>query len=458
MVTKVTTRTQELQKRSQAHGFNTYGGVVGIQPEKIWEKGRGIRLTDTDGKEYIDLSSFFLCANLGYCRKELVDVAYEQMQKLTYAISFANSNNIPAIEYAEALAKFTPENINHFYFCNSGSEANESAIKIAKAYWHAQGKASKYKILSLMEGFHGLAGFVTGFLPEGDLRPFFGPEAPGIIRVPNYNCYRCPLSLTYPGCDITCAKYLERVIGEEGENTIAAFIAEPEQGYGGGIAPPPEYFPMVRDICTRHNVLFISDEVITGFCRTGRNFGVDNWNVKPDMMAMAKGMAGVHFPVAGIGISDKVYAGLANTLIMTGHTTGGHPVAMAVGKAALDIYIKERMCEHVTKLGNHIKERFEKEFLPLPNIGYAGGLGLFHTIEVVADKETKRRFPLEMDIMHTVVLPKCMERGLFVRVFSTTRHDRIAISPPLMITQEEIDTALDILYPILAGLKDIKVK
>jgi len=131
---------------------------------------------------------------------------------------------------------------------------------------------------------------------------------------------------------------------------------------------------------------------------------------------------------------------------------------MAVGKAALDIYIKERMCEHVTKLGNHIKERFEKEFLPLPNIGYAGGLGLFHAIEVVADKETNRRFPLEMDIMHTVVLPKCMERGLFVRVFSTTRHDRIAISPPLMITQEEIDTALDILYPILAGLKDIKVK
>lgn len=451
------TQTQELRQRSQEHIFNTYGGTVGAEPQLIWEKGKGVILTDTDGKEYIDFSSMFLCANLGYCRKELIDAAHEQMNKLTYAVSIASSGNIPAIEYAEGLAKFTPKNINHFYFCNSGSEANESALKIAKAYWYHQGKASKYKVISLMQGFHGLAGFTTGFLPEGELRPFFGPEAPGIVRIPNYNCYRCALGLNYPDCGIACAKFLERVIEEEGENTIAAFIAEPGQGYGGGITPPPEYWPIVRKICTKHHVLIIADEVITGFCRTGKNFGVDNWNVKPDMMVMAKGMAGVHFPVAAVGIGGEVYAALANELIMTGHTTSGHPVAMAVGKAALDIYINERMCEHVTKVGNHIRERLEKEFMALPNVGNAGGLGLFQAIEVVADRETKRRFPVEMDIMHTVVLPKCMEKGLFVRVYSTTRHDRMAIAPPLIVTQEEVDRALDILYPILAGLKDIKV-
>ena len=221
--------------------------------------------------------------------------------------------------------------------------------------------------------------------------------------------------------------------------------------------PPPEYWPIVREICTRRNVLMIDDEVVTGFCRTGKNFAVDHWNVQPDLMCMAKGMAGVYFPLAAVGVNDKVYAPLVDNVLMVGFTTGGHPAACALGKAVIDIYIKDKMCEHVTEIGNHIQKRFDQEFLTLPNVGHAGGLGLLKVIEVVADKETKRRFPPEIDIMHNVVLKKCLENGIFLRIYGTRRHDRMSVSPPLIVTKDEVDKALDRLYPILADLKEIKV-
>jgi len=453
----VITRTQELKKRSPAHIFHTFQ-VVGSEPELIFEKGKGIILTDTDGKEYIDMGSTFLCTNLGYGRKEFIDVACEQMSKLSFMASIFHYSNIPAIEYAEALTKFTPKNINHFFFCNSGSEANDTILRIIRAYWRFQGKPNKLKIICLMEGYHGQTESLRGLLGDWDMRASFGPEPPGVVRIPNYNCYRCPLNLKYPDCGIACAKLLDRVIEEEGEDSVATFIAEPVQGVGGVITPPPEYWPIVREICTKHHVLLIDDEVMTGFCRTGKNFAVDNWNVEPDFITMAKGIAGAYFPIGVVGIGDEVYAPLATQSLWHGFTTSGHPVGCAIGKTAIDIYIKENICEHVTKMGNHIRERLEKEFLPLPNVGQVGGLGLFQAIEIVADKETKRRFPTEMNVMSEVVRQQCLGKGLLPLVYSARRHDRMVVAPPLIITEAEADKALDILYPILAGLKDLKVK
>lgn len=449
-------RTRELKRRSQTHGFRLFG-VTGAEPDIVFETANGLILRDTDGNEYMDMCSMFHCTSLGYGRRELIEAANEQMNKLTYMVNGALYANIPAIDYSEALAKFTPRNINRFFFCNGGSEATETALKIARAYWYHQGKPTKYKIICLMEGYHGLTSGVTNLLGDYELRAPFGPEVAGIVRIPNYNCYRCPLDRTYPDCGIACARYLERAIDEEGEDSIAAFIAEPMFGYGGGIAPPAEYFPIVSEICTRHNVLLIDDEVMTGFCRTGKNFAVDHWNVQPDLMTMAKGMSGVYFPVAGIGVSDRVFAPLADKIIMSGVTTGGHPVGMAIAKAALDIYIKERIAERVDQMGKHVRERLDKEFMTLPHVGNYTGLGLMYGIEIVADKKTKHRFPLEMDVMHNVVLSKCLEAGLLPRVYSARRHDRIAFAPPLIATQAEIDKELNILHPILAGLRDIKV-
>lgn len=453
----VVNRTEELKRRHLAHVWQAFG-VPGVEPDLIFERGSGVKLIDTDGKEYIDTGSFANCTSLGYGRQELIDAAYEQLKKLTYMATFFGCSNIPAIEYAEALAKFTPRGINRFWFCDMGSIATEGSLKVARAYWHFKGKSTKIKTICLMEGYNGSTLALAGLLPDYELRAPFGPEMAGIIRIPNYNCYRCHLEHKYPDCDMACARYVEKVIDEEGEDSIAAFIAEPVHGYGGSITPPPEYWPIVREICSRRNILMIDDEVMTGFCRTGKNFALDNWNVVPDIMAMGKGITSATLPFAVVGVSDKVWDVVADKPLFIGSTTSGHPVTCAVAKAALDIYIKEGICEHVTKVGNHIRERLEKEFLPLPHVGNVGGLGLMQAIEIVADKQSKGRFPSELDVMRKVILPQCLERGLLPRVYSTQRHDRLCIQPPLIISEDEADTILDRMYPIIAGLNNLKVK
>ena len=450
----INTRLRKLRQRSVEHIFMTFG-MAGAEPELIFERGKGITLTDVEGKEYMDMCSFFHCCSLGYGRKELIDAAAEHMNKLIFTPSYSLASNIPAIEYAEELANFTPTSINHFFFCNGGSEANETAIQIVRAYWWVQGKATKLKIICLTNAYHGATVFTTGLNGNPEVRKPFGPSVPGILRIPSYYCYRCSFGLKYPDCGIECAKVLEKVIEEEGEDSVAAFIAEPVLGVGGSVAPVPEYFPIVREICTKHHVIWIADEVMTGFCRTGKNFAVDNWNVEPDMMSIAKGMTGAHFPMAGVGVSDQVYAALASEALTCGFTTSGMPPACAVAKAALNIYVRERMAEHVTRVANHVKKRLEKEFLPLPNVGDIGGLGLMQSIEIVADKETKRRFSPEVDVRNAV-LGRCLEEGLLTRIYTTHNHDRVAFAPPLIITEEEADKELDILFPIISGLRDLK--
>ncbi|MCK5428487.1 MAG: aspartate aminotransferase family protein, partial [Anaerolineales bacterium] len=285
----VTKRTQELKEKSAAHVFHSFGMVVD-KPEIIWEKGKGVTLWDTDGNEYLDICSFFQCCNLGYGRKELHNAALEQMNQLEYATTISPYGNIPTIEYATELAKVTPKNINRFFFNTGGTEANETAFKIAKFYWYMKGKPTKYKIICLKDAYHG-SGFLTGSLSGWvNMRNYFGPEAAGVVRIPNYNCYRPSPGFEGPDGVIKAAKYLETAIDQEGEDSVAAFITEPEQGWAGGIPAPPEYFPIIREICTRRNVLWIDDEVMSGFCRTGKMFAVEHWNLEPDIMTMGKGI------------------------------------------------------------------------------------------------------------------------------------------------------------------------
>lgn len=451
----VTKRTQELKRRSEEYIYHTQGPVGEV--DLIFEKGKGIIVTDTDGKEYMDMCSFYGCCNLGYGREELIDAAYEQMKKLSYMTTMVPYSNIPAIEYAESLASFSPKDINHFQFGNGGTEAVETAVKTAKAYWYFRGKASKYKVISVVNSYHGVGTLTGSHMGCAVGRNCFGPEASGVVRLPHYHCYRCPFGLEYPDCGVRCAYYLETVIEQEGEDSIACMLAEPMHSWAGG-PPVSEYWPIVREICTKHHILLIADEIVNGFCRTGKNFGIDNWNVQPDLMAMGKGITGVHFPFAAVGLSDEVYSVLHGQVLMLGVTTTAHPVGCAVAKAALDIYINERIAEHVTKLGNHVRERLEKEFLPLPNVGNLAGVGLLLSMEIVADKETKCRFPAEMKICD-VIRDRCREKGLLIRAFAVFGGvDLVFIYPPLIITKEEADKELDILYPIIAGLKDLKVK
>lgn len=445
-------RTRELMEKSERVLLKSFS-VLGTPTELIFEKGKGVKLWDTEGKEYIDICSFFQCVNLGHGREELHDAILKQMGQIEFGCMVAPYANVPLIEYAEALGKVTPKNINRFIFTTGGTTSNEFAIKIARFYWGIRGKSSKYKVICLQDAYHG-AGHLTGSLMGKWIgRIPYGPQATGIVRIPRYYCYRCPFGLKYPDCNIRCARFLETMIEIEEEDSIAAFIAEPIQGFGGGITPPPEYWPIVRDICTRHNVLLIADEVMSGFCRTGKMFAMEHWNVEPDIITMGKGITSMYLPFGAVGVSDKVYEPLPGHDFVLGLTVAGHPVLCAVAKAALDIYLKQHIAEHVTNIGNHVKERLEKEFLPLPHVGEITGLGLFLSMEIVANKETKAKFAPERDVMFGVVRRQCWERGLFPRIYYSSYSDRLFFTPPLIITEEEADRALDILYSIIANLK-----
>lgn len=450
----VSRRTQQLTRKASQHFMGPFG-PAGAKVEIIQDRGDGCYVWDTNGRKYLDICSVTQSLNLGYGRKEIHDAIAKQLGKIEFVFSMPPYGNDVVIEYAEELAKVTPSSINHFFFTVCGTESVEIAINTAKFYWQLKGKPTKYKVICLTNGYHGSSQFTASLMGPGIGRTPFGPEALGVVRIPDYHCYRCQLGLKYPDCGIRCAYFLEQAIEAEGEDSIAAFIAEPEQGAGGAIAPPPDYFPITSRICRNHNVLFIADEVMTGFCRTGKIFAIQHWDVEPDMMTMAKGISSAYIPMGAVGISDKVWETIRDTLFYHGHSYSGHPVSCAAARAALDIYIKEGIAERVSEIGNYVKERLESEFLPLPNVGYIGGLGLLLGIGVVADKETKAEFPPEVNLA-AKLQAECLKAGLFVR--TRVFRDGLMFSPPLIITKAEVDKALDLLHPIMAGLKELKVK
>lgn len=440
-----TTRTEELTKKAAKH-FMSPLAEVGGKLDVILERGEGCYVWDTNGKRYLDICAATQSLNLGYGRKEIHDAITEQLEKIEFVFAMPPFGSDVVIEYAYELAKVTPKNLNHFFFAVCGTESNEIALNLAKYYWYLKGKPTKYKVICLTNSYHGSSLMCASLGGPSGLRTPFGPEAPGIVRIPGYK-----------GADdgVKCAQYLEQAIVNEGEDSVAAFIAEPEQGGGGAIAPPPDYFPTVAEICKNHNVLFIDDEVMTGFCRTGKMFAVEHWNVEPDMITMAKGISSAYVPMGGVAISDEIWETAKGTKFFHGHSFSGHPVSCAAAKAALDIYIKERIAEHTAEVGRYAKERLEKEFLPLPNISDVSGMGLLLGMGIVADKETMAEFPTEVDVIGRVK-EECLKAGLFGRFYGF-RH-MVYFSPPLIITKEEVDKGLDALYPIMAGLNDLKVK
>jgi adenosylmethionine-8-amino-7-oxononanoate aminotransferase len=252
--------------------------------------------------------------------------------------------------------------------------------------------------------------------------------------------------MNYPDCGIQCAKLLAYTIENEGKDTIAAFVAEPVHGTAGVIVPPPEYWPMVRKICTEHDVLLIADEVMTGFGRTGKMFATEHWDVKPDIMAMAKGLTSAYLPFGAVAVSDTVFEGLKGATI-SGFTYSGHPVCSAAATKVMEIYVRDRIVENAAKVGKYAMGRLKAEFLPLPCVGEVSGLGLMLALEIVADKATRASFPAEQGVPMRIGA-ETHQKGLLVRV-----GNRIAFTPPLIITKEEVDKALDILLPIVASVK-----
>lgn len=439
----VSKRTEELLswgRENILYPNCSVGQNVGV----VFEKGYGVILQDTEGKEYIDAGSQLVNVNLGHSRKEIIDAVVEQINKLQYTSLFYGYSNTANIDCSRKLAEITPEGLDHFMFTSGGSESTESAFRIARLYWSNKGK-NNYKIISLYNGYHGVSFGALSATGMERLWTGLEPLLPGFIHIPSYYCYRCAFGQEYPDCNIQCARFLAETIDKEGAQSVAAFVAEPVQGVGGSIAPPPEYWPMVRKICTEYDVLLIGDEVMTGFGRTGKLFGLQNWDVKPDMMTLAKGITSGYLPFGAVAINDKIFEGIKGPLFMPLFTYSGHPVCSAAAVKAMEIYIKEELAEKAAELGQYALERFDAEFRPLHHVGTIHGLGLLLSIEIVRDKATK-----SMVNVVDQVRKQGLETGLIIRVCG---GNKIQFAPPLVITKEQLDRALDILYTIVATIE-----
>lgn len=421
---------------------------VGTDPTVVMAEGDGIYIMDTDGKQYLDGASQLTCTNLGYSQKEIAEAVAEQMNKLSYASSFFGNCNRANIECGRKLAQLTPEGLKHFFFTLGGSESIDAAFRIARTYWRNKNKQNKFKIISLYYSYHGVNfGAVSATAwKNGMFAAGVQPVVPGFLRIPTYYCYRCAFDATYPDCGMQCAKFLAYTIEQEGQDTIAAFIAEPVHGTAGSIVPPPEYWPMVRKICSDHEVLLIADEVMTGFGRTGKMFATEHWGVVPDIMTMAKGLTSAYLPFGAVAVRDDVVEGLKGSAIF-GFTYSGHPVCSAAAIKAMEIYERDNIVENAAEMGKYTLERLKAECLNLPCVGDISGLGLMLGIEIVADKQNRTAFPPDQNVAMDIG-NEARKKGLLIRV-----ADRIAFTPPLIITRDEIDKALDILLPIIEAVK-----
>ncbi len=352
------------------------------------------------------------------------------------------------VECAQKLATVTPGDLDHFWFTSGGGESTDAAIRLVRRYFTALGQPTKRKVISLYMSYHGTGNGPMNLTGIPAMQAGYGPEAPGYLKIPAYYCYRCPFGLEYPSCDTRCARFLETVIESEGPENIAAFIAEPELGASGFLVPPDTYWPLIREICSRHDVVMIADEVMCGFCRTGTMFCIDHWHVVPDVIAMSKGITGGYVPMGAVAFNDRIWDGLEGVSLMHQYTFSGSPAGCAAAIAAIDVYVNDHIAENATRVGRHIVERIEKEFMPMPCVGTYSGLGLMLAMEIVADKQTKAMFdPPVGPIMP--LLDEAREKGLHLRQMGS---NRIVIAPPCTTTIAEADRIVDILKPLVAAI------
>lgn len=402
----------------------SFGHLTDIRARgaRVIVRGEDCHVWDEKGKRYIDGFSGLQVVNIGHGRKEVTEAVCRQMEKLQYWHSFFGFTTAPAIELAEKLAAITPGSLNTVHFVNSGSEGADSAFKLSRAFFALQG-LRKYKILYRNKAYHGTNMGATSANGYAGNRSFYEPLVPGFIRVPQCHCYRCPFSLQYPACKIACALALEKTILDEGPETVAAFIADPIQGSVGGYVPAvKEYFPLVRQICDRYNVLFICDEVITGFGRTGKMFGIEHEKVVPDIMITAKGLSSGYIPIGAVMVSEKIAGVLADAVFAHGYTYGGHPVAAACALANLAIIEKENLAQNAAEIGNYLAKQLQK----LPCLGELRSRGMLFGLELVRDVRTREPFPVGFAAS---IIEKAYENGLIMRM--STGGAALLLCPPL---------------------------
>ncbi|MCH7996284.1 MAG: aspartate aminotransferase family protein [Chloroflexi bacterium] len=399
----------------------------------VIKEGKGCWVEDTQGRKYLDVLSGMWLKNIGYGRTEIADAVYEQMQHITY--SPENTTNIPALKLASKLASLSPDKMSRVFLVSGGSEAVESALKMAKAYHQVRGEPGRHKIISRKDSYHG-ASFAAMSLGGYQGTANFGPLLPGNIHVTQPNHYRCLYCSNASECNLECAKDVERAIEHEGPETVAAVIGEPISTTSMMI-PHPEYWSTIRSACDKYGVLLIVDEVITGFGRTGKMFASEHWDLQPDIMTVAKGLSSGYMPI-GAAIARKsvadVFIGGEEKTFRHLFTFGGHPASCAASLANLEILEGEGLVENSAQMGKYMYEQLQTLY-EHPIVGdIRGGLGLLAGIELVKDRNTKEKFPKDVNLGEKLTR-SFLKHSILIR----QRGDVIYLSPPLCITSDEVD-------------------
>jgi len=431
-----------LLHRDEAHLIHPLHSPKGHVGGKVWVGGKGAFLIDANGDRFIDGLSGLWNNTAGNGRPELADAAYKQMTDLAYSSGYTGSSNPRAIELAERLAAITYPNINHFFFTSGGGESTDSNIKMARYYWKLKNKPNKTKVISRIWGYHGVTLAAMCATGINSYWPMFEPRIPGFVHIPCPDPYRYRSSDASVSVGIAAANELEKAILEEGADSVAMFIAEPVQGAGGVIVPPDDYFPRIREICDQYEVLLVSDEVITGFGRTGTMFGLEHWGVKPDLIQYAKAITSGYFPLGGIGVSDEIAQTMEDSgkPWMHAYTYSAHPTGCAVALAMLDIIETEDFPGQAKQKGTRLLAGLRSALSDHPHVGDIRGLGMMCAVEYVKDTATGETFPAE-DAIGARIHEETVARGMFSRV----RGDVYALAPPIVTEEQTLDDMVSIL-------------
>ena len=436
--------TPQWQAADAAHFLHPFTDFQSLarKGSRIIERAEGIYLWDTDGQRILDAMSGLWCVNVGYGQRALIDAATRQLETLPFYNAFFQTATPPAIELAELLAELTPAQFQHVFFSGSGSEGNDTVVRMVRRYWDLMGQPSRQVIISRHNAYHGSTmagaslGGMSGMHAQGGL------PIPGIVHIGQPYAFELGQGMSRDEFGLVAARWLEEKILELGPENVAAFIGEPVQGAGGVIIPPASYWPEVQRICDAYGILLVSDEVICGFGRTGQWFGCETMGTRPDLMTFAKGVTSGYIPLGGVMVGERV----ARVLIDKGgefnhgYTYSGHPVACAVGLANLRLIRERRLVEHVR---DEVGPMLAKAFAQLaghPLVGEAETCGLMGALLLLKDKARALPFPDELEI-GMVCRAHCFREGLIMRAVG----NRMIIAPPLVITPAQVDEMVSLI-------------
>ena len=434
--------TAELQALDAAHHMHPFtdGADLAKSGARIITGANGVTLTDSEGISILDAMAGLWCVNIGYGRHELADAAARQMKELPYYNTFFQTSHVPAIALSAKLAELAPRDLNHVFYAGSGSEANDTNIRLVRHYWAIKGKPEKNIIISRKNAYHGSTlgggslGGMSGMQTQGV------PVIPGIHHIEQPDWWAEGGDMTPADFGLERARQLEQAIVELGADRVAAFIAEPVQGAGGVIVPPDSYWPEIQRICDEHGILLIADEVICGFGRTGQWFGSEHFGIRPHIMAIAKGLSSGYAPIGGSLVCDEIAQTVAGAGDFNhGYTYSGHPVACAVALENLRIMQEEKIVETVAKdTGPYLQAKWAS-LTDHPLVGEAKIVGMMGSIALTPHKDSRAKFAADAGTVGLQCRTRCFANGLVMRHVG----DRMVISPPLVISKGEIDTLIE---------------